>query len=99
MDGWMDLVSRSSSLNTPAFSCCDVLQQAPRGTISFMCHVSQRLDCRPRPPTIDMVINALRVIAGGGAALCVNPALKIHTCILKSQISSLLVGSGQSGAF
>lgn len=97
MDRWMDLVSRSSSHNTPAFSRYDVLQQAPRGTISFICHVSQRLDCPP--PTKDMVINALRVIAGGGAALCVNLALKIHTCILKSQISSLLVGSGQSGAF
>lgn len=55
----------------------------------------------PPPPllTKDMVINALRVIAGGGAALCVSPALKIHTRILKSHISSLLVGSGQSGAF
>lgn len=41
------------------FSCQEVLQQMPPGTLRFMCHVSQRLDCPPK----DMVINALCVIA------------------------------------
>lgn len=60
----------------------------PSGMLRFMCHASQRLDC----PLKDMVINALCVIARRWH-LCVNLALKIHTCILKSQISSLGVDS------
>lgn len=49
------------SQNPPLLNCQEVLQKIPPGTLRFMCHVSQRLDC----PLKDMVINALCVIARG----------------------------------